>query len=386
MYLWLAALTLAGMGIAPAAEPIPPVSGELTGEITPLKLAGAPTFKWKLVVAGTDPHSRLATLSAEGPGTALDGTVQFDAAKNAAWKIGTARLELETWTGGMAPHLPPEMKDLKLQGTLQFSGDGTWNNGEFAGRGRFTLERGRLDDPTHKLVLEGISLDLWFEDLARVRSAPRQVLAWSGGRFDEMEVGPGRVEFSMADDRVRVDAATIAIFGGEIRLAAFEFSRSRLEIAVDARVVGIDVGKLLPLLPRVLAEASGRLNGTLQLRRDASGVQIGAGRLALEPGRTAEVRFEPTPGLLSRSLPATVLKYYPGLGQIETGEIPITANLLEISFSPEGDSEGRTAYIHLAGGPQDPRLRAPIDLQINVRGPLEQLVKLGTSGRLRFGN
>jgi len=30
-------------------------------------------------------------------------------------------------------------------------------------------------------------------------------------------------------------------------------------------------------------------------------------------------------------------------------------------------------------------LRAPIDLTINVRGPLESLVKFGTNSRLRFG-
>ena len=41
-----------------------------------------------------------------------------------------------------------------------------------------------------------------------------------------------------------------------------------------------------------------------------------------------------------------------------------------------------------AGGPSDPELTAPIDAKINVRGPLESLVKigadLGTDPRLRF--
>jgi hypothetical protein len=182
-----------------------------------------------------------------------------------------------------------------------------------------------------------------------------------------------------------VNEAVIGLFGGELHLQAFTFSLTKGELAVDARVVGIDVGRLLPLLPPVLAEARGRLNGSLVIRRDATGVQLGEGRLALQPGQPAELRLEPTPGLLSQSLPATVLKYYPGLGQIETGEIPISANLLEVAFSPNGDAAGRTAYVHLAGGPVDPRLRAPIDLEVNVRGPLESLIKLGTSGRLRFG-
>src|SRR5690606_14321121 len=109
--------------------------------------------------------------------------------------------------------------------------------------------------------------------------------------------------------------------------------------------------------------------------RTPNGVQIGNGTLALRAGETADLRLAPTPGLLSSSLPETVLKVYPGLGKIETGEVPIRAERLEVAFTPSGDAQGRTAAIRVVGGPEDPRLRAPVDLNINVRGPLEQLIK-----------
>jgi hypothetical protein len=33
----------------------------------------------------------------------------------------------------------------------------------------------------------------------------------------------------------------------------------------------------------------------------------------------------------------------------------------------------------------DPALKSPVVLQINVRGPLESVVKFGTHSKLRFG-
>jgi hypothetical protein len=65
--------------------------------------------------------------------------------------------------------------------------------------------------------------------------------------------------------------------------------------------------------------------------------------------------------------------------------MPLRAESLEVTFTPTGDDAGRTAWVHVTGGPADPALRAPIDLTMNVRGPLQQLIQFGTNSRLRFG-
>jgi hypothetical protein len=41
--------------------------------------------------------------------------------------------------------------------------------------------------------------------------------------------------------------------------------------------------------------------------------------------------------------------------------------------------------VSITGGPADPALRAPVVLEVNVRGPLDQVVAFGTHSRLRFG-
>ena len=78
-------------------------------------------------------------------------------------------------------------------------------------------------------------------------------------------------------------------------------------------------------------------------------------------------------------------RHYPGLVQLEAGGVPLRARELEVLLTPAGDPEGRTARVRLKGGPADPALQAPVDLEVNVRGPLDSLVQFGTHHRVRFG-
>jgi hypothetical protein len=184
---------------------------------------------------------------------------------------------------------------------------------------------------------------------------------------------------------VQLEAATVAALGGRLNVGAFSVALAKPEFSVAAEAVGLDASQMLFLVPEVLAEARGRLDGRIQFRRDAAGIQIGAGRLALPEGETATLRLVPRPGLLSGSIPPSVLRLYPGLAKMETGGIPLQADSLEVAFTPGGDASGRTASVRLTGGPADPSIRAPLDLTVNVRGPLESLVQFGADSRLRFG-
>lgn len=381
----LVCVALQGLALSAEEWPLPPLRGELSGEFTPLKIAGAPSLRWKIDFHDDSPAKLAAKVVVDGPGTSLRGTFRRDEAGGASWTADEARFDLTAWSEALVGSLGADFVGATTAGALQVTGSGTWREKALAGRGEVSVRGGRINLPTHKLLLEGVTLDLALVDLGDLRSAPAQTLTWTGGRYDTLTIGAGRIVFSIAGAEVRVEEAAIAILGGQIVLEAFVFSTARPEFAATARVSGVDVAQLMPLLPSVLAEARGRLDGSIVLRRDANGISIGAGRLALRAGETAELRLAPTPGLLSTSLPPAVLKYYPGLGKIETGEIPLRAELLEVAFTPEGDAEGRTASIHLAGGPFDPKLRAPIDLTVNVRGPLESLVKFGTNSRLHFG-
>ncbi len=364
---------------------LPPLDGEFTGEFRPLTIPDAPSLNWKVVLRALPTGIRAVDLTLDGPGTRFHAELRLDAAGNGTWRMGEAEVDLTVWSASAAGLLGEEFAAATMQGSVRVEGEGTIRDGALAGRARLLVRDGRIEDPVRKLLLTGIAFDLTIEDIAERRSAPRQSLTWMSGHYDAITFGRGHVDFTVSGEQVQVDEASLEVFGGEVVLAAFAFSTVQREASVVARVIGIDVSHLLPLLPDVLASARGRVDGSVTLHRTKAGVQIGGGSLALRAGETVDLRLAPTPGLLSSSLPETVLKYYPGLGKIETGEVPLRAERLEVAFTPGGDAQGRTAVVRIVGGPVDPNLRAPVDLNVNVRGPLESLIKFGTDSRLRFG-
>ncbi len=378
---------------AGAAEPvrpwvIPPLDGELSGEFDATMLGGAPKVKWTLAVRTEQPRERRVEFRVEGHGLKVHGEARLDPAGEGSWRIIEAAVALGDWFGWLAPRVSPDAANASVSGMLQFKGAGTWRGGVLGGRLSLSLREGRFDDPVRKLLLEGISVDVEIADLAKRRTEPEQVFTWRSGRFDVIALGVGRIEFMLDGEQFRVNQAAIDMFGGELSVGSLVMSTTRPEFAVEARMVGVGVDQILFLLPPVLSEAKGRLDGHVALKRDASGVQIGDGRLALRKGETADLRLAIKPGWLSTSLPPAVMSAFPGFRKMETGEIPIRARILEVTLTPLGDAQGRTAWVHVAGGPSDPELTAPIDTSVNVRGPLEALVKIGAevgrTSRLRF--
>ncbi len=386
---WLA---FAGAAAASCAAPVraadlewPPLAGELSGQLTPLKTPGAPTLDWKLTLGTLAGSGRTMRLAMTGSGFQFATEATWGDPKNGQWRILNGNADLATWLPSLLASSGVDLAGMAIGGNIAVTGEGRIRAGKIVGQVKAILSAGRLDDPALKLHLEGVELTVNFEDVEQRRTAPAQVLTWKKGRYDTFDIGAGRLVFSLNGETFQVEEATMEIFGGEVVLASFSFVMGKPELAVIARLVAIDVTHLTPLMPSVLADARGRVDGSVTLRRTAGGVEIGAGRLALRPGETADLRLTPKPGLISASLPPAVLKYYPGLGKIETGEIPLRAQSLEVAFTPGGDAQGRTATIHIAGGPVDPNLRAPVDLTINVRGPLETLIRFGTNSRLHFG-
>jgi hypothetical protein len=385
------ALAIAGAG-APVrgATPLPrewilpPLDGELSGEFNALLLGGAPKVKWTLTLRTEKPRERSVEFSIEGHGVRLRGDARVDPVGEGVWRLAEAEIDLGVWFGWLAPRIYPDIGDLTISGQVSLSGEGTWRDGVLGGRAKVALRDGRIDNPARKAVFEGVAFSVVLEDLLGRRTAPSQVFTWTSGRYDAVELGAGRIEFTLDGDKVNIALATIAVFGGELAVREVEFSTRRPEFSASAQMTGIDVGELVFLVPKILTHATGRLDGYVDLTRDLKGISVGAGYLGLREGVVATLRFVPRPGILSAALPPAINKLYPGIAEMETAGIPLIADELQLKFVPEGDEERRTAWVHLAGRPADPMFKGPIDLSVNVRGPLDQVFNAGANSALRL--
>ncbi len=364
---------------------VPPLAGELAGEFEPDLLPGAPPLGWKVRVTTPRPRERAVVFSIESRGLAVAGEAVLDPAGEGTWRITAARIDLAEWFGWLAPRWAPEAQTVALTGELAMEGQGAWRQGALTGRVTVAVRDGSVDDIRHKLRLDGVSLDLAVDSFAPRRVPPGQVLSWTSGRYDVLPLGPGRIVFGVTGDKVELSSATIALMDGQLDVGALRFNLATPEFEFTARVRRIELAELLRFLPPVLREARGRMEGNVTLRRDSRGVAVDEGRFALEPGGAAELRLSPGLTQIAEGMPEIVRMHYPGLVRLESGGVPLKAHELEIRLTPGGDAEGRTARVHIAGGPEDPSLRAPVVLDINVRGPLGELVRMGTDSRLRFG-
>lgn len=362
----------------------PPLEGEVAGRFDAGLFPGAPEVEWRATVrrAGERRHWE-AMLAA--PGLRLRVTAKLDPQGAGEWSAEIDELELADWFPAVQPLLPRHLAALTVGGQLRGAARGTLVAGLLSGSADLRLRAGQIGYPPTKVRVEGVNLDLAELDLGAWTAPPGQLLTWTRARIDSLETGPGRVEFGFAGQALLVARGEVALLGGEVAVGNTALALDRPEVQVDAEARGLDLARIVALLPPVVAAASGRLDGRLSLRRDAGGFQLGTGRLALREGESAEVRLAPSPGLLSGQLPELVRRHYPGLVQLEAGGVPLVARELEILLTPEGDVEGRTARVRLKGGPADPALQAPVNLEVNVRGPLDSLVQFSTHHRVRFG-
>jgi hypothetical protein len=381
----------AALTFVPAAPAIqlprfvpPPLEGVVAGRLDPGLFPGAPEVDWRATGSRVGDRRRWdASLSA--PGLRLRLRAELDGQGDGDWSAEIEELDLGAWLPAVQSLLPPDLAALTVSGQLTGTARGAVAGGRLTGQASLSLREGQIGYPPLKARVEGVAADLTGIELGDLRAPPGQRLKWTQARVEVLETGPGSVEFGLAGAELTVTRGIVALLGGEVMLADAVLALDRPRLAVEAEARGLELPRIAALLPPVVASAAGRLDGRLSVRREEGGFQLGNGRLALREGESAEVRFAPSPGLLSSQLPDLVRRHYPGLIQLEAGGVPLLARELEIRLTPAGDAEGRTARIRLKGGPADPALQAPVELEVNVRGPLDSLVQFGTHHRVRFG-
>lgn len=365
---------------------LPPLDGWVAGVVELPLFPGAPEVALKISVESPAPGQRRVGFRLEGRGISAEGAARLDARGNGEWNLESATVDLGTWSGPLSRRLAPTVA-ATIAGRLRITGSGTLREGVPEGLADILVAGASYDDPARKLSVSGVGLNLRarLADLPEIRTDAGQVLTWEGGSYDQLPLGPGRVEFRVGAGSIEVEDARLRVLGGELAVARAKVALGAASFSVAAQLRGVQLENLVPLLPPFLASARGRLDGRIELAGDAEGLRVESGRLALRGGEAAELRFRPSPGIISARLPEVMRRHYPGLVRMETGQLPLVAETLEITVNAAADEEGRTAVVSLAGGSSDPVLRAPVVLEVNVRGPLDEVVAFGTRSRLRFG-
>lgn len=239
---------------------------------------------------------------------------------------------------------------------------------------------------------EGAPALTWRLELARGGAMELVVTGGQSETRARLTTGDdGEVAWEITRGRVALAEWTRGVLSrGEGELSGSGTQRHGHFVGTLSLVVrGVDLAELVrfadPKEERVRA-AEGRVEGVVGLRFNDDGtVGLGDSELHLAPGTVATVWFQAAPGWLTSYVPEKVRDAYPGLAAIERGQTPLEAKVLRLIFFARGDAEGRTARMRVEGRSKDPQLVAPLELDINVSGPVESLVRQMSEARLHVG-
>jgi hypothetical protein len=193
--------------------------------------------------------------------------------------------------GRWAGYLPGRLEggDLQVDAQLQRAGPGFLRGtvqldfSDLALRGDADWEARGL---TGQLALAVIGLP---------RSEGRQKWKLRELRHGEFRLEDIRLHWEMPHFReIRVEQLSGRLEGAEVALAPFTVDPLSPRIATTATLKALPVQRILALLEEERFGVDGELSGTLQVRGDPDGIEIGAGRFVLrkEGRKAARFRFE----------------------------------------------------------------------------------------------
>lgn len=324
------------------------------------------------------------TLQATGPGLLLNVEASYGLDdQRLSFRSTALSVELKPWENVLQQLVVLPMGPWTMEGKFTGSFSGTYADEKLAVNGRFALQQGLVKNADASLSAGGIASDFEFTDLVRFQSNPGIV------RIQELKAGTLVANELEADlsfltsEQLAVHRLTLNILGGSLSAEPFQLGLGRRELEAVVLADNLDVTQILALSKDVPAKASGRVDGRLPIRIDEHGFRLGTGWLQLRKGVYAEVQLNAagllTSGMTPKSSGYVVMK------RIEDGMLRLKLGALRLDVRPPDAQRGQSARLHLEGEPVDPSVKAPVILDVNVNGPLEQLLNFGLKQNVSFG-
>lgn len=324
-------------------------------------------------------------VQAEAPGLTVKAEGNFRPSDNELrFRVPEVALDLARWQDFLQRLVVLPGGRWELAGRLTGSAEGRAKGKEVTLAGRVQFREGRLFYPEKKITLTGVEAELVFDDMWNFHTPPGQTARAQELKVGELTLRDVSLTFGVENsEKVAVTQASLKVLGGSISAEPFKLFANQRELEITVLADGLDVEQILAVAPTVPARASGRVDGRLPLRIDASGLRLGTGWLALKPGVYAEIQFNAV-GLLTNGVDPKNPRFAV-LNKIESGLLRLKVGELRLDVRPPSAPPGRSATLRVTGEPVDPTVKAPVTLDLNVNGPLERLINLGLDSRVSSG-
>lgn len=384
---------------------LPPVSGELSGELKVRALAGAPPLGWRVQVtpAAGGMLQLVATVTAPGFALRAEASQPADGSPG-VWRVVQGEVDLAAWQrSGVAAVGVKLPADFEVSGKVQLSGSGTLENLKPVGVITSTLSSGRAGSVEQAWEVADLelasTLALGTDGVTLQAAQLRASSATAAGIVARNLVAEAA---GLPDGHIEVRRVELEVLGGRVALAPFTLDPATMLVRVQAEVTNLALKEIAALLPETLADAKGRLSGKMEVRWSPTvGFEPGRGALQIHADEPAALRLAATPGFLTQHMPERIFLLPEKLGalakwfapknpafdslrHIELGEDSLTVEKMKVELYPDGPDGVRSATVEVTARPPKGSIVEQVSFTINVAGPLKQVLDLSLDDRARI--
>jgi len=381
--------------VSPFADIAPESDTSQKGKITIERVSynGAPvaSLSTDIALSGTTYRIDGSLKSAVIPdGVVLfNGTaLPFNHSAALSWKLASSALDAEPFKAYriMAP-------DIDFEAQVEAAGDLRLNGSQLSGSAYTSISDGSVQLSDNAIKLEGIDCAIEFPELPRLISLPSQRCTIGRADVSSLTFSDAEFTFRLQEPAALfIEKSSLAWCGGTLDSGSLRLVKGDPEIDTVFFGSQINLGQLLEQIGFKISEGEGSLNGKLPVKIDRETIEFDGGFLFSTPGMGGIVRFTDT-DLLRQ-----------GIGGVsEAGSIGYALQALEdfsynwtkLSFNTSGDElllaleldgKPRTALPFklnnngmIVESTEGAGLQYPIRLDVNVRFPLGELLRVGQS-------
>ena len=227
-----------------------------------------------------------------------------------------------------------------------------------------------------RLEIGGLSADVAFEAGLGFRTIERPAVTFDYAKAGNIRLDKGRAEFQVTPEEVFVDRFEVGWCKGNLNAYSVHLDPRNPHANVIVYADRIDLGEALMMVMPFKGKMEGVLYGRFPVGIEGSRVKLSTGYLYSLPGQGGVLRLEDSAQMRSLLDRAGIL------GDVQQ---PLSQALSDMDFSTirmelEPKAEGDAVFrIKLDGKSNFKEWPAPVALNLNLHGPLEELLNLGLS-------
>jgi hypothetical protein len=273
---------------------------------------------------------------------------------------------------GVAALLRKKMPDVDITGRVGAEASLRLPGGRPLVTGRLRMADGNLRGKSFEV--RGIEVDVPLEHDRVLRTTGRPVVSFASAQAGNIRLDQGRVRFQLTPDEVVIDRMEVGCCKGSLNAYSVHLNLKNPRDDFVVYADRIDLGEALMMAFPFKGRIDGVLYGRVPVGIERGRVKLYPGFLYSLPGQGGKIVLEDSRQMLALLERAGIRGDVQQPLSRALSDMDLSAIKMDLAPRESGDD---MLGIRLTGKSNFKEWPAPVDLRLNLNGPIEQLLNIG---------